>query len=113
MTHGGRRSLDRAEALVAIAGKRQELIQHLGGDPSIIQSDLARDYARVAVLIETAAANIEVHGVLSVKGRTRAAVTMLLQLLERRQRWATMLELERRAKPVASVTEINVCAQGA
>ena len=51
LTHGGRRSLDRPEALAAIAGKRKELIGHLGGEPSMIQADLVTDYARIDVLI--------------------------------------------------------------
>ena len=60
MTHGGRRSLDRPEALAAIAGKRNELVRHLGGDTSSIQADLVTDYARLDVLIESVASNIEV-----------------------------------------------------
>ena len=33
VTHGGRRSVDRPEPLAAIAGKRQELIEHLAALP--------------------------------------------------------------------------------
>src|SRR5687768_6014523 len=62
LKHGGRRSLDRPEALIAIAGKRAELTAHLG-DASVIQQDLVTDYARTDVLIESVAANIEVGGI--------------------------------------------------
>ena len=114
VTHGGRRALDRPEALAAIAGKREELVKHLGGDPSLIQADLVTDYARVDVLIESVAANIEVGGIFTPKGSARAAVSLLLTLLDRRLRLATTLGLERKSKPVnpldavrAAVAEAN------
>jgi hypothetical protein len=106
LTHGGRRSLDRPEALAAIAGKRDELVKHLGGDPSMIQADLVTDYARVDVLIESVAANIEVGGIFTPKGSARAAVSLLLSLLDRRLRLATTLGIERKAKPVVSLAEV-------
>lgn len=106
LTHGGRRSLDRPEALAAIAGKREELIGHLGGEPSMIQADLVTDYARVDVLIESVAANIEVGGIFTPKGSARAAVSLLLSLLDRRLRLATTLGIERKAKPVVSLAEV-------
>ena len=106
MKHGGRRSLERPEALAAIAGKRDELLQHLGGAPSLIQADLVTDYARVDVLIESVAANINVGGIFTAKGHARAAVSLLLSLLDRRLRLATTLGIERKAKPVASLTQV-------
>jgi hypothetical protein len=101
LKHGGRRSLDRPEALIAIAGKREALVAHLN-DASVIQQDLVTDYARTDVLIESVAANIEVGGIFTAKGRTRAAVKLLLLLMDRRLRLATTLGLERRAKRVES-----------
>jgi hypothetical protein len=98
MTHGGRRSLDRPEALAAIAEKREELVRHLGGEPSAVQADLVTDYARMDVLIESVAANIEVGGIFTPKGRTRAAVSLLLSLLDRRLRLATTLGIEVKAR---------------
>ena len=114
MKHGGRRKLDQPAALAAIAEKRADLVAHLGGDPSVIQADLVIDYARVDTLIESVAANIERGGVFTPKGSARAAVSMLLSLLDRRLRLATTLGIERRAKPVnpldavrAAVVEAN------
>ncbi len=106
LKHGGRRSHDRPEALAAIAGKREELLKHLGGEPSMIQADLVTDYARVDILIESVAANIEVGGIFTPKGSARAAVSLLLTLLDRRLRLATTLGIERKAKPVASLAEV-------
>lgn len=100
LRHGAYRSLDRPEALIAIAGKREEIAQHLGGEPSLIQSDLVTDYARLDVLIESVAANIEVGGIFTPKGRSRAAVTLLLALMDRRLRLATTLGIERKTKQI-------------
>jgi hypothetical protein len=105
LKHGGRRSLDRPEALMAIAGKRDELAAHLG-DASVIQQDLITDYARTDVLIESVAANIEVGGIFTAKGRTRAAVALLLSLMDRRLRLAQALGIERKQRqidPIAAV----------
>lgn len=104
VTHGARRSLASTDAQAAIAAKREELIAHLGGDASTIQIDLATDYARVDTLIETVAENIERAGLFTGKGRTRAAASMLLTLMERRLRLATTLGLERRVKQLPDIS---------
>jgi hypothetical protein len=105
LKHGGRRSLDRPEALIAIAGKREELTAHLG-DASVIQQDLVTDYARTDVLIESVAANIEVGGIFTTKGKTRAAVSLLLSLMDRRLRLATTLGIERKPRRVETIETI-------
>jgi hypothetical protein len=81
-------------------------MQHLGGEPSAVQADLVTDYARVDVLIESVAANIEVGGIFTAKGHARAAVSLLLNLLDRRLRLATTLGIERRVKPVVPLAEV-------
>jgi hypothetical protein len=58
------------------------------------------DYARTDLLIESMAANLEVGGILTAKGKARAAVKLLLALMDRRLRLATTLGLERRARHV-------------
>jgi hypothetical protein len=114
LKHGGRRSLDRPEALIAIAGKRAELTAHLGDQSSVIQQDIVTDYARTDVLIESVAANIEVGGIFTAKGRTRAAVTLLLSLMDRRLRLAQTLGIEKKQRQInpldavrAAVAEAN------
>lgn len=105
LKHGGRRAPQHPDALVAIAAKRADLERHLGGDPSVIQSDLVTDYARIDTLIESVAANIERGGVFTPKGSARAATTMLLALVDRRWRLAQLLGIERRSKQVPSLTD--------
>jgi len=108
MTHGARQSLDRPEAVLLIERKRQEVVAHLGGDPTVIQADLVTDYARVDVLIESVAENIQALGVFESPstGTARVAVPLLLTLLDRRLRLATTLGIERKAKPVTALAEI-------
>jgi len=100
LKHGAFRSLDRPEALAAIAGKREEIKQHLGGDPSLLQSDLVTDYARVDTLIESVAANIEVGGIFTPKGSARAAVSLLMALMDRRLRLAMTLGIQRHERKI-------------
>ena len=101
--HGGcaESSLESLEALGAIAEKRAALRAHLGGQPSVVQADLSADYCRLDVLIETAAANIARQGAMTARGRTRSAVALLLQLMDRRLRLAVQLGIEPRTKRVS------------
>jgi hypothetical protein len=98
LTHGAYRSLDRPEALAAKLQKRTELIEHFSGEVSVIKADLLEDYACLDVLISTVVGNIEVGGILTPKGHTRAAVTLLMSLMDRRLRLAMTLGLERASK---------------
>jgi hypothetical protein len=102
LKHGAFRSLDRPETLGALLAVQADVVEHLGGDPSVIQLGLAKDYSRVDAMVEAVAANIAAGGILTPKGRRRAAVTLLLALMDRRLKLAAALGLERRAKPVAS-----------
>jgi hypothetical protein len=113
LKHGAYRSLDRPEALIAIKGKQDEVIQQLGGDLSQIQTDLVTDYARVDVLIESVVSNIEVGGIFTPKGRARAAVTMLMSLMDRRLRLALTLGLERRQRPVHPIDAVRAAIEKA
>jgi hypothetical protein len=82
-----------------MAEKREALARHVGA-ASVIQQDVINDYATVDVLIDTVTANIVKLGVLTTKGRTRAAVSLLLQLLDRRVRYAALLGMKAEVKDV-------------
>lgn len=100
MTHGGRRSPDHPNARAAVAAKLADLSQHLGDDLSVIQTDLTRDYAKLDFLIESVTDNLERGGIFTPKGSARAAVSMLLSLLDRRLRLAITLGIERKTKQI-------------
>jgi hypothetical protein len=94
------RQLLESQAVVeAMADKRAALKRHVG-DASEVQSDLIGDYALVDVLISTVADNILKGGMLTPKGKRRAAVTLLLLLLDRRVKYAGMLGLKAVIKDV-------------
>jgi integrase len=82
LRHGGRSRhvVENEAALVLQAEKCAALRGHLGR-VSVVQEDLIGDYARLDLLIDTVADNIGRLGVLTAKGRTRATVNLLLQLL--------------------------------
>ena len=100
--HGGyaESSLESLDGIAAIAQKRAELAQHLGGDPSTVQADLCDDYSRLDVLISTVTANVARKGVITGRGRTRSSVALLLQLMDRRLRLAVQLGIEPKTKRV-------------
>ena len=98
LVHGGFRGLGTPQALAGLAAKRQELEAHLGGDPSAVQRDLAGDYARVDAIIESITETLARGGPLTPKGRSRAAVTLLLHLMDRRLRLAQALSIERKQR---------------
>lgn len=94
-----RQTPEQPDALLAMFEKREALVRHVGA-ASVIQQDVINDYATVDVLIDTVTANIVTLGVLTTKGRTRAAVSLLLQLLDRRVRYAGLLGMKAEAKDV-------------
>jgi hypothetical protein len=67
-----------------------------------VRLELVGRFLQASVIADHLGANIVRHGVLTTKGRTRAAVTTYLQVLDRLHRLSTAIGLERRQKPVAS-----------
>jgi hypothetical protein len=90
-----------------IAEKERGIVADLGGGDNIatVRRELITRFLQASVIADDLGANIVAHGVLTTKGRTRAAVTTYLQVLDRLHRLATAIGLERRPKPVGSVSE--------
>ncbi|MCL4848099.1 MAG: hypothetical protein KJ066_16275 [Acidobacteria bacterium] len=74
----------------------------LGGEPelSALQRAAVREAARLEVLAAAIGDDLLERGCLSAKGKTRAALTAYLSLIDRLHRMATTLGLARREKPV-------------
>jgi hypothetical protein len=70
-----------------------------------VRLELVGRFLQASVIADSLGANIVAHGVTTTKGRTRAAVTTYLQVLDRLHRLATAIGLERRPKPVGSISE--------
>jgi hypothetical protein len=108
LRHGGRSSRvpvglmpQQADALAALAERRAELLVDLGGADqlSVVMRDLVQRYLELAMTADYLAANLQQLGPLTGKGRTRAALSAWLAVVDRQQKTAQLLGLERRAKP--------------
>ena len=104
LTHGGRSVQVR---LALIDARRAELEEHraaifadLGGRENVsrVKADLVERYLETALIGEWLGGNLLADGVLTSKGRTRAASTLYLQVLHRLYRLTTALGLERQAR---------------
>jgi hypothetical protein len=79
---------------------------HFGGDPSALQASLARRYVYGELIAEHLELDIFTKGVTTGKGRTRAAVTLYLSVMDRLVRLAGQLGLERRSKRIQTAADI-------
>ncbi len=80
----------------------------LGGSSAIsrIQRDLVGRYVETSTLADWLGGNLVAQGVLTPKGRSRAALSAYLQVLDRQHRLATALGLTRRSRAVPSARDI-------
>jgi hypothetical protein len=78
---------------------------------SAVQLPLVSELARLQLITDSLGADVLARGVLTGKGRTRGAVTVYLALLDRQQRLAQLLGMDRRTRPVADLA--SVLAEGA
>lgn len=113
-THGGRSRAMQAGLLPgqqAVAGLIQEqaaaIVADLGGEAqvSVTKAGLIRDWVRLGLY----AAGLEQHlegGLLSSKGRCRAAATLWLQVIDRRHRVAGQIGLSRVPKSVDTIDSV-------
>jgi hypothetical protein len=123
LRHGGRsvRVLaglmpEQAEARAALAERMAAIVADLGGPEALttLAAGMVERHARLELVDDYLFANVQRLGPLTGKGRTRAALTAWLAVVDRLQKSAMALGLERRAKPVnpldavrAAVIEAN------
>lgn len=98
---------EQAEVLAMQREKEAAIVADLGGEMNIstIKRDMVGDYLGLRNVALYLGSNIGKHGVLTTKGRTRAAVTTYLQVVDRLTRLALTLGLERRTKQVPSIQD--------
>lgn len=113
LVHGGRSQRvaagllpEQAEARALMREREQAIVRDLGGDLSQVKADMVTRYLETALIADFLADNIARHGALTGKGRTRAAVTAYLQVLDRQHRLALLLGLERRQKRAVSLADV-------
>ncbi len=87
--------------------REAEILRDLGGEAgaSAVRRELVTRFVQASAIADSLAANIVIGGVSTAKGRTRAATTTFLAVLDRIQRLAQTIGLERRAKPTAGIRE--------
>lgn len=91
------------EALRAtLAERHAEILQDLGGDEtlSLTKRDLARRFVELTGVADSLLALLLRDGLISSKGRQRAALSSFLGVVDRLTRIAGVLGLERHAKKV-------------
>ena len=110
LTHGGRSAQVRAAQLPEQAGlrselaeKRTRLLTDLGGEDKLseLQIDLVDRYLELDVVAQWLGGNLLSQGPLTAKGKSRAALSSYLTVVDRVHRISTALGLARRQKAVS------------
>jgi hypothetical protein len=91
---------EQQEAVAAMQERRAAIVADLGADLSQVKQDVVGRYLEASLVADYLFNNVQQHGVLTGKGRTRAAVATYLQVLDRVVRLGQLLGLERRSKQV-------------
>ena len=92
---------EQVELLEVLGETRQAIEAQLGGAQQLspVLRDMLSRYLELEVLASWLGDNLLMHGVLTTKGKRRAALSAYLTVVDRQERFARMLGLERRAKP--------------
>ena len=112
VTHGLRRANgplpDTAEVRAALAERAATIVSDLGGTDGLssVALGMIDRHARMEMVAEYLHARLEAEGPLTGKGKTRAALSAWLQIVDRLHRSALALGLERRAKRVPTLAEV-------
>ena len=102
LTHGlrARTLLEQPELAEAHAEKVQAIEADLGADLSTLKASAVREAARLALIVDSLGHDLLTKGVITPKGKTRAALSAYVMTLDRLTKLQTLLGLERRTKTV-------------
>lgn len=89
----------------AHAEKVQAIAADLGADLSTLQHAAVTEAARLTLIVDSLGDNLLRHGVLTGKGKTRAALSAYALALDRLHRLMTLLGVERRQKATQSLDD--------
>ena len=86
-----------------LAAKREAIITDLGGEAACrrLQLDLVERYLELDTVASWLGGNLMADGPLTAKGRSRAALSAYLTVVDRLHRVSAALGLTRRKKPVS------------
>jgi hypothetical protein len=90
-----------------LAEKEAAILADLGGaeQVSAVRHELVVRFLQSSAIAESLGANIAAHGVLTTKGKTRAALRLFLEVLDRQIKLAGAIGLGRQTKPVRSLEQ--------
>jgi hypothetical protein len=99
---------EQAEARAAIAEQRRAIEDDLGGNEALsaLTRDLIGRYVELRLVADFLGHQLATVGPLTGKGRQRAALTAYLAVIDRLNRLALSLGLERKAKRVDTIADI-------
>ena len=95
-----------AEASQALSVHRREIEADLGDGTSRVKRDLVARYVECCAMANFLGQDVAARGVLTARGRSRAALSAYLQVLDRQHRLGASIGLERREKPVSLLAEL-------
>lgn len=91
---------EQQQAVQAMHERRAAIVDDLGVDLSQVKQDVLQRYLEAGLIADYLFDNIQRNGVLTAKGRNRAACSAYLQVLDRQVRLGQLLGLERRTRQV-------------
>jgi hypothetical protein len=115
LVHGGRSKRvaaglmpEQAEGRAALTERVAAIVADLGGSEALtaLASGMVERHARLVLVDDFLFANLQRLGPLTGKGRTRAALTAWLAVVDRLQKSAMALGLERKARKIPSLAEV-------
>lgn len=115
LKHGARSVLvaagalpSQADAVALMQARQAAIVRDLGGDDviSALLGGQVERHVKLELVEATLWANLQAHGTLTGKGATRAAANLWLQVVDRIQKSAAAMGLERRARKVGTVAEL-------
>jgi len=97
---------EQADALAVMAERQMAILNDLGGEDQVgqIKRDLISRYLQNSLIADYLADNIAREGVLSTKGRQRAAVNTFLAVVNTLHKLAGSIGLERRLKDLGDLS---------
>lgn len=100
---------EQAEARAALAERVAAVVADLGGMDglSTVAAGLVERHARLELVSDYLFERLERLGPLTAKGRTRAALSAWLSVVDRLHRSALALGMERRAKPINPIEAVR------
>ena len=96
-----------AEASRVLAAHRREIEADLGDTMSRVKRDLVARYVECCAMANFLGHDVAARGVLTARGRSRAALNAYLSVLDRQHRLAVAIGLERHQQPVSLLAELT------